>query len=83
LKFGMAVATKKRCKNIVFDKQWLPWLRRDVISKCWKIRLTSCNKVLRRYNAPKLTKITISEIEAPLLNLFLKLRRKIKITFGK
>jgi len=34
------VATNKRCKKIMLNKQQLPWFPRDVISKCQNLQNT-------------------------------------------
>jgi len=36
----MVATTNKRCKKIMLNKQWLPWLPRDVISKCHNFKNT-------------------------------------------
>jgi len=41
LKIGMGVATNKRCKKIMRNKQWLPWLPRDIISECQNLQIPS------------------------------------------
>jgi len=41
LKFGgIVVATDRRFKKLMLNKQWLPWLSCDVISKCQNLQNT-------------------------------------------
>jgi len=41
VKFGMVVATDKRCKKIMLNKQWLPWFKVSKFTKYY-LTLTSC-----------------------------------------